>query len=313
MIDYKKILQNWNINFFEINKNISFYGSPERSDQRTALTDDKNNIYVLEKINEKIKFKKENIAQKIFELKKTNSDLKINPYLLNKNNNFITEFEDNFWLLSVFIENEKLDREKYLDESWRGKLMANFIIKLNKTSKIFKLKNEEVFSLPKYINKIKKDMIIFHPQEKEQLKNVFIYLEKNFFPIYDNLKTNFCHGDFHPINILWGENEIKSVIDWEFCGFKPEMYDVANMIGCLGMEDPQTLKKDIIKLFLEKIKNENIFQELSWSYLFDLILAIRFSWLAEWLRKNDKEMIELEIIYMNLLLDNKNYLKKFWK
>jgi homoserine kinase type II len=91
------------------------------------------------------------------------------------------------------------------------------------------------------------------------------------------------------------------------------MYDVANMIGCLGMEDPQTLKKDIIKLFLEKIKNENIFQELSWSYLFDLILAIRFSWLAEWLRKNDKEMIELEIIYMNLLLDNKNYLKKFWK
>lgn len=313
MINYKELLKNWDINFFDINTDVSFYGSPERSDLRLAITDNKNNIFVLEKIKGEIKLKKEIIARKVFELKKNNPNLKINPYLLNKTNKFVVDFENDIWLLSNFIENKKLNREKYLDEVWRGKVMADFIIELNKASTFFKLDNEEIFSLPKYIEKIKKDMEIFHPQEKEKLNNIFNYLEKNFFPVYPNLTINFCHGDFHPVNILWGEDEIKSVIDWEFCGFKPEMYDVANMIGCLGMEDPQTLKKEISKLFIKKIKNANIFQNISWNYFFDLVLAIRFSWLAEWLRKNDEEMIKLEIIYMHLLLDNKDYLEKIWK
>lgn len=312
MTNFKEILKNWNLNFLEIKKDVTFYGSSERSDLRIAILDEKKDIYVLEKINEKEIFKKEKIAQKIFNLKNNYSDLEINPYLANIENKFVTNFENENWLLSHFIENKKLNREKYLDEAWRGQVMADFIIKLNKASTIFK-SNEEIFSLPKYIQKIKKDMTIFHPQEKEKLKNIFEYLEKNFFPIYANLKIKFCHGDYHPINILWGEDDIKAVIDWEFCGFKPEMYDNANMVGCLGMEDPQTFKKDIVKIFLNDLKNSKIFEKLSWDYFFDLILAIRFSWLAEWLRKNDQEMIELEIVYMNLLLDNKKYLKQIWE
>ncbi|BBO77311.1 hypothetical protein DSCW_47280 [Desulfosarcina widdelii] len=34
-----------------------------------------------------------------------------------------------------------------------------------------------------------------------------------------------------------------------------------------------------------------------------LMLAIRFAWLSEWMRKNDRPMIQLEADYMSLLLD----------
>ncbi len=52
---------------------------------------------------------------------------------------------------------------------------------------------------------------------------------------------SFCHGDLHPLNVIWGEKSIRAVIDWEFSGIKPEIYDLANMLGCLGMEDPANL------------------------------------------------------------------------
>jgi len=42
------------------------------------------------------------------------------------------------------------------------------------------------------------------------------------------------------------------------------------------------------------------------------ILAQRFPWLAEWLRKRDTEMVELEIAYLRLLKDNLPVLKESW-
>jgi homoserine kinase type II len=44
----------------------------------------------------------------------------------------------------------------------------------------------------------------------------------------------------------------------------------------------------------------------------DFIVALRFAWLSEWLRKSDKEMIELEQVYMRLLIENKEQLVHSW-
>jgi len=41
-------------------------------------------------------------------------------------------------------------------------------------------------------------------------------------------------------------------------------------------------------------------------------VALRFSWLAEWPWQKDKEMIRLELDYMELLIENKNDLEKAW-
>ncbi len=38
--------------------------------------------------------------------------------------------------------------------------------------------------------------------------------------------------------------------------------------------------------------------------LAEFIIAVRFAWLAQWLRNGDHEMIELELVYMKILVDN---------
>jgi len=43
-----------------------------------------------------------------------------------------------------------------------------------------------------------------------------------------------------------------------------------------------------------------------------MIIAIRFGWLSEWLRNQDTEMIELETVYMNLLMENADTLIDLW-
>ena len=60
------------------------------------------------------------------------------------------------------------------------------------------------------------------------------------------------------------------------------------------------------------LKEAKIISKKSWKYLVEFIVAIRFAWLSEWLRRKDTEMIRLELDYMRLLIDNKNILQKAW-
>ena len=78
------------------------------------------------------------------------------------------------------------------------------------------------------------------------------------------------------------------------------------------MEDPQALAGELVKSYIAKMIEANIIAKESWQYLVEFIVALRFAWLAEWLRQKDKEMIRLELDYMRLLTENKDYLEKAW-
>ncbi len=70
---------------------------------------------------------------------------------------------------------------------------------------------------------------------------VLNFLETEFMPAHDRLPLSFCHGDLHPLNIIWDNDEIQAVIDWEFAGIKPDLFDAANYVGCAGIETPTAL------------------------------------------------------------------------
>jgi homoserine kinase type II len=310
--DFKKITKNWDIDFKEIKDDINIYGSPERSKYRIVLSDKKNSLYILERISKDQLKRKEEIADNIFKLKKNDETLKIYPYLLNKINLFISEVEKELWMMSPYLNGIELERPGFIDQIWRGKVMADFLIELIKSGKIFHTIDKNIFALDEYVIKIEDVMKNHNSSEYNSLKKTIDYLKKDFFPIYSQLPLAFCHGDFHPINIIWGENDINAVIDWEFCGFKPELYDVANMVGCLGIENPSAFKKEITTGFLNSFREINLFSAISWDNFINLIISIRFGWLSEWFRKRDQEMIELEIVYINLVFDKMNELKSFW-
>jgi hypothetical protein len=43
-----------------------------------------------------------------------------------------------------------------------------------------------------------------------------------------------------------------------------------------------------------------------------LVLARRFAWLSDWLKRPDPEMIDLEAVYIQLLLDNREIFTRSW-
>jgi homoserine kinase type II len=169
-----------------------------------------------------------------------------------------------------------------------------------------------VFSLKDYIYKLIRAVNFYNKDISVWVNNVVFFLGKDFMSVYDKMPVFFSHGDYHPLNVIWSDEGIKCVIDWEFSGYKSELYDAANLIGCVGVEDQRSLTADLVVSFIAEMKKSGIISKESWKYLTKFITALRFAWLAEWLRRNDTEMISLEIDYLRLLIDNRTALEKSW-
>lgn len=81
------------------------------------------------------------------------------------------------------------------------------------------------------------------------------FLEKHFIRAHDSLPACYCHGDFYALNVIWSDVGINAVIDWEFSGIKPKIYDIANMIGCIEIENPEALAGPLVIDFIHRLKN----------------------------------------------------------
>jgi homoserine kinase type II len=291
---------------------ISIQGSPERSVFRVALEDNCGRFFVLEQIPAKALEHKRQIATTLDFLSEKNL-ARIQPYLADEKGKHVIKYKNGFWQMIPFVPGVTLDREKYMYEKWRGTALANFLIELRQKSLDLPFyDSRKVFSLKDYVYKLIREINLYNEDIKDEIKHVDAFLKKNFMPAYEKLPVAFCHGDYHPMNIIWSADDIKCVIDWEFSGYKSEIYDAANLIGCVGVEDPQSLTGDLIKSFIADMKRSEIISKISWKYLVEFIIALRFAWLSEWLRRRDTEMIRLELDYMRLLIENKSSLQKAW-
>ncbi|PKN51251.1 MAG: hypothetical protein CVU55_12500 [Deltaproteobacteria bacterium HGW-Deltaproteobacteria-13] len=302
----------WQVRLKKLHHNISVQGSPERSLFRVVLEDKNENVFVLEQISSKSLEHKKQIAATLDFLSKKNFR-HIQPYLAGEKGKYVIKYKNNFWQMIPFIQGVPLDREKYMYEKWRGPALAAFLIALRRKSKNMPLDHSlHVFSLKDYIYKLICEINLYDKNIKDEINDIARFLEKDFMPAYEKLPIAFCHGDYHPLNIIWSADNMKCVIDWEFSGCKREIYDAANLIGCIGVEDPRSLTGGLVKSFISEMAEAKLISKTSWKYLVEFIVALRFAWLSEWLRRKDVEMIGLELDYMRLLIDNKNRLQKAW-
>jgi len=308
----KNVTQLWQVRLKKLHRNIPIPGSPERSIFRVILEDKDGNFFVLEQIGPQSLENKKHIAATLNLLARENM-ARVQPYLDAEKGGFVVEYKNNFWQISPFVQGVALDREKYMYDKWRGPALAAFLIELRRKSRnLPSFYPRNVFSLKDYARKLIREINLYNKNIKAGVNDVAGFLEKDFMPVYEKLPVAFCHGDYHPLNVIWSADDIKCVIDWEFSGYKSELYDVANLIGCVGVEDPQSLMGELVKNFIADLKEAKIISKKSWKYLVGFIVAIRFAWLSEWLRRKDTEMIRLELDYMRLLIDNNNILQKAW-
>jgi len=307
-----KIISFWDIEIDRLRYDIDIQGSPERTVFRVVVEDKKNNLYLLEEIEQKTLLKKQKIVKSLEFL--SDKDLKyVQPYFKNRNEDYIISQEGRLWQMIKFVPSVRLNRREYMYDEWRGDVLADFLIDLKTKSKeLVFFREEKAFSIKKYIYRLVQKIESYCPEAKKDVDFVVNFLDKDFMNIHDELPVCFCHGDFHPMNIVWGQKKIEYVIDWEFLGIKPEIYDMCNLIGCVGIEHPSSLYEGLILPFVRKIKAAKIFSNISFEYLIEFIIALRFAWLSEWLRREDEDMIDLELTYMKLLIEQKEDIKKAW-
>ena len=308
-----QIISSWGISPLRIRQDIPISGSPERCLYRVVAEDRNCDLFLLENIGWNHLARKTQIIETVKRLHANGLNF-ITPYMTTAGNTEIVNRNDTLWQLCPFITGEELKRPGYVFDGWRGERLAEIMVELAGTTREITMPQPEIFfSIKTYIYNLMKKLSVHAPKIQKRIHPVVEFLEKEFMKIHSDLPTGFCHGDFHPLNIIWSKSGIKAVIDWEFSGYKPEIYDLALLLGCLGMEDPACLTEDLVRRLLKRIKKENIFTPVSMAFLLEFVIAVRFAWLSEWLIKNDADMIELEFDYLELLVENSKYLKQAWK
>jgi homoserine kinase type II len=307
-----KAAAKWNLQVNRIRRDILIAGSPERCEFRFVIQDTQDRLYVLECILDADLDRKGRIIYCLDYLFRTQLP-GINPYLRTKRNDWIVCCHNRYWQLAPFVDGTALNRPEYVFDKWRGKVMADFLIGLRKSSRdITRVISLPCFSITGYIRDLITQMKAHAPGVLSEIGPAIHLVENRLMTVHDQLPTAFCHGDFHPVNIIWSPNAVKAVIDWEFLGIKPEIYDAANLIGCIGSEDPEALLGDLVIDFIGNLKAAAFISDESREVFVDFVIAMRFAWLSEWLRHKGDDMIALETVFMNLLADNTGMLKQAW-
>ncbi len=311
--EISEVVELYNLKLKTIHKEINIEGSPERADFRIVFEDKNKKLFISERISYKALNIKRRIVKSLDFLKSNNLE-RVHPYIRNKKGEYISQHKECFWQIVPFVSGIDLERPEYVYDKWRGSVFADFLIKLrDKSCEIPFFNKAESFSVKDYINELVRSIKKNKPEILRGIQPVLDFLDEKYMPSYDIFPVAYCHGDFHPINMVWGKKDINAVIDWEFTGYKPEIYDVANMIGCIGIEDPNSLTGELVVEFIKKVKEAGIISDHSWKYLLESVVAQRFAWLSEWLRKNDLEMQEMEEEYMKVLIQKQDILRSCWE
>ena len=306
------ILQHWDLELRAERPELAPAGSPERSLFRTVVEDAEGKRFVLERVASRAVGRKREIAETLDWLA-SRGLAGIHGYLRNGQGDSLVKAAGGFWQASPFIEGVELDRPAYVLEAWRGEALARFLIEMKGVSAGIPFgRPRQPFSIAEFTRDLMAKMARHAPGRAAAVRDVCDWLEASLFFDHDRLPVAFSHGDPHPINVIWGEGDIRGVIDWEFSGTKPEIYDAALVVGCLGMEDPLALAGPMALAFIETLRASGRFDARGFAVFPEFVTALRFAWLSDWMRKKDGEMVEMETDYIRLLFDGRESLRRVW-
>jgi homoserine kinase type II len=303
----------WNISLNTIRRDLEIAGSPERCEERVIVEDSSKRLFMLEKIFPSSVSHRTRISEMLIHLQKRDVEC-IPSYMVNRHGKFVACHREEFWQMSTYVEGIDLVRPDYVEDGWRGIAMADFLMALRTASADMSLYRKELpFSITAYIKDFSSTVRSCEPLLHESLLPIISFLDEHFIHAHGQLPLAFSHGDFHPLNVIWGPDNIRAVIDWEFAGLKPEIYDIALLVGCIGIENPEGLFGEMVRQLINTTREKDYISGISWDNLLEFVIAIRFAWMAEWLRKSDGEMVEMELAYLNLLVKYSALLKDTWQ
>lgn len=290
---------------------LALAGSPERALERAAAESADGRTWIVERHDPSQAGRKQEIAEAAALLAAGLPEVR--PWLEFAPGRFLDVRPDGAWQVGPYVPGVALDRPAFAFEGWRGEALAGLLVRFRAAAAgIRRRENEAVFSLAGFVRDFFGKIRAGRRPLFERLYPALLRLERELFPVLDRVPEAFSHGDLHPLNVIWSDTGIKALIDLEFCGVRPETYDAALLVGCLGMEDPRALRGDLVRALLTGLRADAGYSPQAWASFPDLVLALRFAWLSDWLRRDDREMIELEAVYIGLLRQDREDLERAW-
>jgi homoserine kinase type II len=298
------ICDQWQINIHCVRPDIEIQGSPERTLSRVVIEDSQGRLFLVEQFENR-KWKARDRVARALDFLSNRGLTRVLPYQRSVKGDFLPFFGGVCFQLSSFLYGTPLERPDYLTSPTMGRSFARFLANMSESSMSMPHHIPfPRFSIKSYIHALFTTMKIHDRPVHDRFLPVLDFLESRLMPAHDLLPLAFCHGDLHPLNVIWDQEEIQAVIDWEFAGIKPDLYDAANLVGCAGIENPNGLGMDMVMTFVDELHRTAVISDMGWRVFPEYVLALRFAWLSEWLRKKDQEMIDLEHAFMKILVDH---------
>ncbi len=302
----------WRLRLTSVHPELSPAGSPDRCLARGVAGTDDGRLYLVERLAPLDAPHKMQIASLLEALAGVGLP-GVNPYLATGNGHHVVPLGPAYWQISPYLEGAPLPRPGWVWDAWRGSALADWLCGLQAASRLVRLPAEPPYSLTGFIQALLDRLLTHRPELAATLAPDVDPLLSEWLPPEGTLASGFCHGDPHPLNVIWApEGEgIRAVIDWEFCGFKPAAYDAALLIGCVGIEEPGALTGPFVRALLAGLRAGG-HPAGAEPALWALVVATRFGWLSDWLRRGDEEMVALEQDYIRLLVDHRATLERAW-
>lgn len=299
----------WGLDYSKTHDNMIVTGSPERTNYRIVVETRDQKLFLLERIRSSDYERKVLIADMLQTLHESGLD-SVNLYIPSGDNK-IVEFAGEYWQLSRYLESTELQRPDYAFEARRGLATSLFLKQFRvAAANLPKEKVANYINFRDFFFSFVAKLEYNNSEIYDRVADVIKLLQEKLWPEFDNIPLEFAHGDFHCLNIIWNEFCVNAVIDWEFFAVQPDNYDLANMLGCLGMEDPEALGAGFAFELVSQCKDDYFTSPRSLKLLPAMIIAVRFAWLSDWLKRDDKEMIDLECTYINILSNNYKFLNE---
>ncbi|KAB1443312.1 phosphotransferase enzyme family protein [Pseudodesulfovibrio senegalensis] len=309
-MDISNILKQWGIDSLSIRSDIFVPGSSERCVQRHVLEDEDGAVWVLERLFPKQHERRERIGQALERLR--GAGLPVLYYRRSAQGGFVAQLDGYHWQLAPHVPGDRLPQPDFVDDAERGRSLGDFLVRLHRAgAAVHELDETPDFDLPGYVDELLETVRTRQPGLHGALVSVRPALTP-LFEVWGDLPRCLCHGDFHPLNVIWRGMDVAAVIDWEFAGPRPVLYDAANCLGCVGIEDPGALNAGLAPAMLESMGQGGMLDGDAMRFFPHMLLGMRFAWMSEWLRRNDREMQNLESDYMNLLARNLDGLSRIW-
>lgn len=304
------VLSAFGLDCARLRPDIPLAGSPARCAARVAAEDAEGGLWVVERLEPGRAERREAIGRMLHALSRAGL-AEVPAYLRSEAGGFVLGAEAEAWQVSPFVSGEPLPRPEYVEDAARGRSLARFLGRLQRLGRDLPDVSDQAFSLPAYADGLLAALASLRPELPPVLAPTFGRL-RGLFEAWDGMPSALAHGDYHPLNVIWKDEAPVAVIDWEFCGPRPRLYDAANLLGCVGVEEPRALGRGLAAAFVRELRAEGVLDGEDARRLPALILGLRLAWLSEWLRHGDEEMVGMELAYLDILGEGQEALGRAW-